>query len=231
MGDAFARSSHPVGRVSPRRQNRRPPCRQRKQSHLAVSAKRRSTGPILNCLYTRDVSRMNRRRLKQTKLRTNCGPIWRPGDGGNPLSGEQGQVRKGPADGVGLIAEDDQALRAVRSRSMRSRKLCFERLLYSCHLSRRRDGQNDATTNAKERPKGRWQRRRTRFEGQRASTSRSGVRSMTPGPTSRTSREVLNSLRPPVARFYPCDLHVHSPGSFDFWQSGRLQRLPEGLAA
>ena len=52
---------------------------------------------------------------------------------------------------------------------------------------------------------------------------------MTPGPTSRTSREVLNSLRPPVARFYPCDLHVHSPGSFDFWQSGRLQRLPEGL--
>ena len=32
VGDAFAKSSHPVGRVSPRRQDRRPPCRQRKQS-------------------------------------------------------------------------------------------------------------------------------------------------------------------------------------------------------
>jgi AAA domain, putative AbiEii toxin, Type IV TA system len=52
---------------------------------------------------------------------------------------------------------------------------------------------------------------------------------MTNVPTSRTNREVLNSLRPPVARFYPCDLHVHSPGSFDVWQSGRFPKLPEEL--
>jgi hypothetical protein len=47
--------------------------------------------------------------------------------------------------------------------------------------------------------------------------------------TSRTNREVLNSLKPPVARFYPCDFHVHSPGSFDVWQTGRFQALPEDL--
>jgi hypothetical protein len=48
-------------------------------------------------------------------------------------------------------------------------------------------------------------------------------------PTSRTNREVLNALRPPVARFYPCDFHVHGLGSFDVWQSGRFQRLPDDL--
>ena len=53
---------------------------------------------------------------------------------------------------------------------------------------------------------------------------------MTPGPNIQNQpRGTQLFRRPPVARFYPCDLHVHSPGSFDFWQSGRLQRLPEGL--
>ena len=47
--------------------------------------------------------------------------------------------------------------------------------------------------------------------------------------TARTNKQVLNSLKPPVARFYPCDLHVHSLGSFDVWQSGRLENLPDEL--
>jgi hypothetical protein len=47
--------------------------------------------------------------------------------------------------------------------------------------------------------------------------------------TSRTNKQVLKSLRPPVARYYPCDLHVHSMGSYDVWQSDRFQNLPDDL--
>lgn len=45
----------------------------------------------------------------------------------------------------------------------------------------------------------------------------------------RTNRELLKALRTPVARFYPCDLHVHSPGSFDVCLGGRFATLPEAL--
>ena len=47
--------------------------------------------------------------------------------------------------------------------------------------------------------------------------------------TSRTSRELLKALRTPVARFYPCDLHVHSLGSYDVCQAGHFQQLSPGL--
>ena len=45
----------------------------------------------------------------------------------------------------------------------------------------------------------------------------------------RTNRELLKALRTPVARFYPCDLHVHSLGSYDVCQTGHFQQLPAGL--
>lgn len=47
--------------------------------------------------------------------------------------------------------------------------------------------------------------------------------------TSRTGRQLLKALRTSVARFYPCDFHIHSPGSYDVCQSGRLEQLPDDL--
>ncbi|WP_417745244.1 AAA family ATPase [Rosistilla oblonga] len=46
---------------------------------------------------------------------------------------------------------------------------------------------------------------------------------------SRTGCELLKALRTSVARFYPCDFHVHSPGSYDVCQAGRLEQLPDDL--
>lgn len=45
----------------------------------------------------------------------------------------------------------------------------------------------------------------------------------------KTGREFLKSLQTSVARFYPCDFHMHTPGSFDVCQSGRIDDLPEKL--
>lgn len=49
----------------------------------------------------------------------------------------------------------------------------------------------------------------------------------TPATNIRTGRQLLKAIRTSVARFYPCDLHVHSPGSYDVCQVGRLEQLPE----
>lgn len=48
-------------------------------------------------------------------------------------------------------------------------------------------------------------------------------------PSGQTNRELSRSLRTPVARFYLCDLHVHSLGSYDVCQAGRFEKLPEAL--
>ena len=48
-------------------------------------------------------------------------------------------------------------------------------------------------------------------------------------PNARTSRELLKALRTQVVRFYPCDLHVHSLGSFDVCQKGHFQQLSTKL--
>ncbi len=45
----------------------------------------------------------------------------------------------------------------------------------------------------------------------------------------RTNRELVKALKTPVARFYPCDFHVHSLGSYDVFQAGRFEHLPEDL--
>jgi energy-coupling factor transporter ATP-binding protein EcfA2 len=53
---------------------------------------------------------------------------------------------------------------------------------------------------------------------------------MTPRPTSnRSNRALLQSLRAPKARFYPFDLHTHSPGSYDVCFGQRYEELPETL--
>jgi hypothetical protein len=41
-----------------------------------------------------------------------------------------------------------------------------------------------------------------------------------------TNRELLKALRPPIARFYPCDLHVHSVASADVSVGDRFEALP-----
>ena len=46
-----------------------------------------------------------------------------------------------------------------------------------------------------------------------------------------SNKEFLKSLRGPVARFYPIDLHVHSLGSYDVCQGDRHERLPSTLQA
>lgn len=45
----------------------------------------------------------------------------------------------------------------------------------------------------------------------------------------RTNKELLKALRPPVARFYPYDLHTHSLGSHDVCYGSRFLALPEEL--
>ncbi|WP_139228346.1 AAA family ATPase [Planctomicrobium piriforme] len=52
---------------------------------------------------------------------------------------------------------------------------------------------------------------------------------MASSPANRTGRQLLKALRTSVARFYPCDLHVHSPSSYDVCQSGKLEKLPDNL--
>ncbi len=47
----------------------------------------------------------------------------------------------------------------------------------------------------------------------------------------RTNSELLKTLRTPVARFYPCDLHVHSLGSYDVCLADKYSQLPDDLRA
>ncbi|WP_166819997.1 AAA family ATPase [Thalassoroseus pseudoceratinae] len=54
---------------------------------------------------------------------------------------------------------------------------------------------------------------------------------MTDMPTSRTNRELIKALKPPRARFYPCDLHVHSLGSFDASMNDRFAGGDQSLSA
>jgi len=48
-------------------------------------------------------------------------------------------------------------------------------------------------------------------------------------PSTRTNRDLLKALKTPVARFYPCDLHVHSVGSYDVCLSDNFPSLPQPL--
>jgi hypothetical protein len=45
----------------------------------------------------------------------------------------------------------------------------------------------------------------------------------------RTNKELLKALNTPVARFYPCDLHVHSIGSTDVCLADNFTSLPQEL--
>ncbi len=51
----------------------------------------------------------------------------------------------------------------------------------------------------------------------------------TANPSGRTNKELLKALRPPVARFYPYDLHTHSLGSHDVCHGSHFLALPEDL--
>ena len=51
----------------------------------------------------------------------------------------------------------------------------------------------------------------------------------TTSPPSRTNKDLLKDLRPPVARFYPFDLHTHSIGSHDVCVANHFYALPESL--
>ncbi len=48
-------------------------------------------------------------------------------------------------------------------------------------------------------------------------------------PSGRTNKVLLKELRPPVARFYPYDLHTHSLGSHDVCHGSHFLSLPEEL--
>ena len=46
---------------------------------------------------------------------------------------------------------------------------------------------------------------------------------------SRSNKELMKALRPPLARFYPFDLHTHSVGSFDVCLTANFEKLPDSL--
>lgn len=52
---------------------------------------------------------------------------------------------------------------------------------------------------------------------------------MSATPNTRTNRELLKALHPPVARFYPFDFHTHSIGSHDVCVGNRFLALPDAL--